>query len=179
MQSTSRTRTTYSLVCERCQQGFRTQSGRQRFCSRSCSSLSIVRSTLADRFASKYEVNEAGCWIWTGARNSDGYGSFAVQRKARSAHVVSWELSGRPRTPGMELDHLCRVRECVNPNHLEQVTHRENVLRGSASDVVNGMRTQCKHGHPYPENLYVSPKGAAFCRECKRAHDRRSRSTNN
>ena len=73
------------------------------------------------------------CWLWTGARCSDGYGSIRAggrQGRTLAAHRVSWELAYGPVPSGMEIDHLCRTRGCVNPRHLEAIPHGANVLRG-------------------------------------------------
>jgi hypothetical protein len=77
----------------------------------------------------------AGCWIWTACLQSDGYGSFRLAGKTRLAHVVAWEWSKGLVPDGLELDHLCRNRACVNPDHLEPVTHIENVRRGALGTV--------------------------------------------
>jgi hypothetical protein len=75
---------------------------------------------------------------------------------------------------GLELDHLCRVRGCVNPKHLEPVTHRENLMRGESWSAVNARKTHCPEGHPYDEtNTYIDGKGRRRCRECARAYDLR------
>lgn len=75
----------------------------------------------------------SGCWLWTGQLNNTGYGLFWYQTGKRGAHVVLWELLRGLVPDGLELDHLCRVRRCVNPDHLEPVTHSENLLRGFAA----------------------------------------------
>lgn len=73
-----------------------------------------------------YEPN-SGCWLWSGADNGVGYGKF----RGRYAHRISWEMHKGPIPDGMHIDHLCRVRCCVNPEHLEPVTNRENARRGN------------------------------------------------
>lgn len=93
-----------------------------------------------DRFEDKVFVSPDGCWLWTGAINVDGYGKFAVKRVARLAHKVSYQLYIGDVPNGMVLDHLCRKRSCVNPKHLEPVTHTENCHRGS------GTLKVCEHG---------------------------------
>ena len=77
----------------------------------------------------------SGCLIWLGAVSGDGYGSIKIDGHARCAHVVNYEREKGPVPEGMELDHLCRVRLCVNPDHLEPVAHQLNVLRGSLPSV--------------------------------------------
>jgi hypothetical protein len=113
------------------------------------------------------------CWTWTGRTNERGYGRWHYDRKPMNAHRASWLWAGRSLTPGLELDHLCRNRACVNPAHLEQVSHRENVLRGVSLVAVNAAKTHCPRGHPYDEvNTYHTPDGRRICRPCQRIHNR-------
>jgi hypothetical protein len=118
----------------------------------------------ADRFWSK--VDKTGdCWIWTGAIASNGYGSFAHSTAHRWAYT---HLVG-PVPDGMDLDHLCRVRTCCNPMHLEPVTRGENLRRGYAARGSAGM---CQRGHAFtPENTGTNSRsGHRFCRACSRLH---------
>lgn len=80
-----------------------------------------------------YLVNENGCWIWQRSLGEKGYGVVRVDGRLVGAHKAYWERENGPVPDGLELDHLCRVRKCVNPAHLEPVTHRENVRRGYAA----------------------------------------------
>ncbi len=127
-----------------------------------------------DRFWSKVNKTES-CWLWTASINPEGYGKFWVAGKGRlRAHRVAYELVVGPIPEGLQIDHLCRVRHCVNPSHLEPVTHRENLLRGIGIPAVNAKKTHCLRGHPFSgDNLYIEPKGGRRCRECRRAVDRR------
>lgn len=122
--------------------------------------------TLMDRFWAKVDkggpaVGDLGpCWLWT-ASTHGGYGSISGGSVGPplSAHVVAWEDANGPVPEGLELDHLCRVRPCVNPSHLEPVTHAENMRRARLD--------RCRRGHPYDEaNTYVSPAGKRQCRAC-------------
>jgi hypothetical protein len=112
------------------------------------------------------------CWVWTASRDGKGYGQISVDRRPRRAHRVIYELLVGPPPRGTELDHLCRVKLCVNPKHLQPVTHRTNVLRGKAPTAINAVKTHCPQGHEYtPENTYHYPKtGWRHCRVCLRAN---------
>lgn len=113
------------------------------------------------------------CWDWTGATSHDGYGILVVARYTVYAPRFSWELVNGPMPAGLEPDHLCRNRACVNPDHLEPVTHRVNVLRGVSPSAINARKTHCNRGHEYtPENTYVQPStGGRSCLACIKARD--------
>jgi hypothetical protein len=126
---------------------------------------------------------EDDCWLWTGAIDKGGYGRFVLNSKRTSAlaHRVGYELMRGPIPDGLELDHLCRNHACVNPDHLEAVTHRENILRGDyragyqAVAALQRAKTHCPQGHPYSgSNLYILPKsGGRVCRICAKASQQR------
>ena len=106
------------------------------------------------------------CWVWLGALNSRGYGHL---RRFGYAHRLSWEMLRGPIPTGMTIDHLCRKRRCVRPDHLEVVTRAENVRRENTS------RRKCPQGHEYDDaNTYVY-KGKRGCRTCRAEQRRRSR----
>lgn len=110
-----------------------------------------------------------GCWEWRAAMTSNGYGSFHNPGGSAVAHRYAWERQNGPVPEGMELDHLCRNRSCVRPDHLEPVSHQEN-MRRAPRHVFGGNRykTHCPKGHPYDDaNTYVPPKGGRVCRQCK------------
>jgi DNA-binding XRE family transcriptional regulator len=90
-----------------------------------------------------YTVTEAGhdtpCWLWQKTRNEKGYGVMVRNREYRAAHVVYYEQNVGPVPEGMEIDHRCRNRACVNPDHLEAVTHKENMVRGIVARHVPGV----------------------------------------
>ncbi len=112
----------------------------------------------------KYISNTGDCWIWTGALSKNGYGNYWN----RGAHRVVYELLVGDIPKGMQLDHLCRNRDCVNPSHLEPVTAKENILRGLGLAAVNSRKVECKRGHLFDsENTYLW-KGHRICRECNR-----------
>ena len=118
------------------------------------------------------------CWLWTG-KTADGYGQFGLGRRIQGliyAHRFAYEQRHGPIPEGLELDHLCRVRHCVNPAHLEAVTHRENILRGEGHNAVIHRAGQCGSGHSYtPENGYRSQNGKWQCRTCNTIRARRYR----
>ena len=135
------------------------------------------------RFETKIEYR-GECWLWTGAINANtGYGAFSVKLpnnkwNQRGAHRIAYAHWVGPIPVGLWLDHLCRVRRCVNPKHLEPVTPRENILRGEGSSADRARQTHCLRGHEFtPENTY-RPQGTRQCRECKRERDRNYRKTN-
>lgn len=119
---------------------------------------------LMDRFIEKLLVMPNGCWEWTGCITKGergGYGRISIgNRKLALAHRVAYELYVGPIPEGLTLDHLCRVRHCVNPTHLEPVTQRENCLRGESRAARHARQTHCVHGHPLSgDNLYTYPNG--------------------
>lgn len=127
---------------------------------------------LPQRFWDKARVDESGCWIWIACIEGHGYGRFRVGRKVPRAHQVIYEALVAPVPEGLCLDHLCRVRPCVNPAHLEVVTLRENTQRGN-SGLPQRSRTHCPAGHPYDdENTYLNAEGERNCKECNRARAR-------
>jgi hypothetical protein len=112
----------------------------------------------------------SGCWLWTGATGSFGYGNIGIKQKSWNAHRLAYvTLVGRP-ADGMHLDHLCKTPCCCNPAHLEAVPPRVNVLRGGARNngAHNRAKTHCPKGHPYSgDNLYLSA-GRRHCIACRR-----------
>ena len=119
-----------------------------------------------DEFWAKVDAS-GDCWIWTGRKNDKGYGILFWEGATRLAHRVAYELLAGPITEGLEPDHLCRVRSCVNPDHLELVTHRENCRRGVGFAGSHARATHCPQGHPYDMANTMSLKnGWRDCREC-------------
>ena len=119
--------------------------------------------------------DENGCWPWIAARTKAGYSWINWRCKPQLAHRVIYELIVGPIPEGLQIDHLCRVRHCVNPAHLEPVTNRENGLRGVSPAALHAAQTHCKNGHEFtPDNTLIrrKPKFARVCATCKRAADR-------
>lgn len=123
-----------------------------------------------ERFWSKVSKTD-GCWLWTGARTSNGYGNFWLDGSYVGTHRWAYEQEHGPIPHDLVLDHLCRRRECVRPSHLEAVTQRQNLMRGTGMSVVNAAKAACLRGHEFtPDNtmrLSTRP-GDRICRECKR-----------
>lgn len=127
------------------------------------------------RFEAKVERTES-CWLWLGCTNSRGYGCWGVQGVSHLVHRVAYEALVGPIPEGLTIDHLCRVKTCVNPDHLEPVTIRENVTRGAAAR----RPTHCPKGHEYtPENTYTKRRSNGWinrcCKECTRIAQRARR----
>ena len=137
----------------------------------------IFEIDLAARFWPKVDKEAPnGCWAWRPPLTANGYGMINVGGTPAYAHRVAYELSVGPIPEGLYIDHLCRNRSCVNPSHLEPVTHAENVRRGISVSTVHAAKTHCDNGHEFtPENTYIRENGGRCCRACKRERDRKYR----
>lgn len=126
------------------------------------------------RLMDKVEMIPSGCWLWTATLSGKGYGQFRFRGKLWIAHRAAYEIFVGPIPEGATLDHLCRVRRCVNPEHLEPVSQRENLLRGDTITARHAAATHCPRGHEYnSENTYVQPiTGGRRCRTCRREQRR-------
>lgn len=121
-----------------------------------------------ERFWKKIAVTDNGCWEFTGSK-SNGYGKVQRGGVKMPTHQFTWTRLVGPIPDGLEVDHLCRNRPCCNPEHLEPVTHRENVLRGESPCAKNAKKTHCSKGHEYtPENIMKKYLPARQCLECYR-----------
>lgn len=140
------------------------------YCSHDCAYAARTKD-ISTRFWEKVvKGNDGDCWVWNGTKSHDGYGSFGTWRKQVVTTIYAHRFSymqlvgGIPN--GLELDHLCRNRACVNPQHLEPVTRQENLRRAGIEKM---KKTHCIYGHPYDEaNTFHLKDGTRECRTCRR-----------
>lgn len=130
--------------------------------------------SLQSRIAEKIALVEGGCWVWTGAMSEQGYGITWAGHRTIKAHRYVYEFAVGPVPEGMDLDHLCRCRACVNPAHLEPVTRSENLRRGHAA-APRPLPTHCKRGHAYDEANTYTWRGRRNCRACHALRARQKR----
>jgi hypothetical protein len=133
---------------------------------------SRVRTTVAERFWGKVHKTES-CWLWMANLGFGGrYGAFYVDGRMRPAHRLAYEWLVGSVPLGLELDHLCGTPRCVNPDHLEPVSHAENMRRGRQHQMTMARGNRCRNGH---EGAMVRAGVSLVCRECRRDSDRRYR----
>jgi hypothetical protein len=119
-----------------------------------------------ERFVGHIDLLSNGCWQWRGSLANGGYGHYSVRRTIFYAHRFSYWLYKGDIPKGLDLDHLCRNRGCVNPDHLEIVTNKENVLRGTGSSAQYARRDRCKNGHKFDDTNTKLRGRARVCRKC-------------
>lgn len=132
---------------------------------------------LPPRFWTKVQPEpNSGCWLWTAATTKNGYAKLGIGGRTRNAHGLAYEAFVGPVPDGLELDHKCRTRCCVNPLHLEAISHADNVRRGEANvGRWQSAKTHCPHGHPFDAvNTYLY-RGGRRCKACIKATQARAR----
>lgn len=128
----------------------------------------MTTPVLTERFWEKVSKDDTDCWLWTGALNSRGYGCWAINGRSQLTHRVAYAALVGPIPEGLTIDHLCRVKVCCNPAHLEPVSIAENTRRWAV------LVTVCPAGHEYTlENTYRNGAGRRSCRECANAKRRK------
>ncbi len=111
-----------------------------------------------ERFLPKIKKTDK-CWIWLGAANTNGYGEFSLNGKCCKAHRISYEFYKEETIPkNLVIDHLCRNKMCVNPDHLEIVTAYINTMRGNSPHAINARKIRCRNGHILNENTVKETK---------------------
>lgn len=129
----------------------------------------MTKMTPNERLLSKIDKT-TDCWEWTGTIGVYGYGKIYIEGKHKRAHRAVYESLVGEIPKGLVLDHLCRNRSCVNPDHLEPVTSKENLLRGDTLASQNSTKTHCLRGHIFDDkNTYYKKNGngGRACRECQ------------
>jgi hypothetical protein len=125
------------------------------------------------RMLGNRRIVESGCWEWTATLQTNGYGRTSWRGVPRFTHRVAYEITNGPIPDGLVIDHLCRNRACFNPDHLEAVSHRTNLLRGETQTARRAAVTHCPAGHEYTEeNTYRSSRNQRACRTCNRDGNR-------
>ncbi len=132
---------------------------------------------LPRHFRTQIIVNEQHCWLWQGGKKPKGYGVYSTRKsgvkKTWNAHTCAYEVFSGQVPEGLELDHLCRQRACVNPCHLEPVTRTVNLYRGHGAIALKAAQTHCIHGHDFDaKNTYIRSNGTRECRACKKRRRR-------
>ena len=119
----------------------------------------------------------SGCWLWDGGWHSNGYGAFYDGQRSGMAHRFAYRCFVGEIPDGLQLDHKCRVRCCVNPDHLQLVTSGQNTMLGFGPTAVNHRKDTCNHGHLLtPENVRISMRDGRprrHCRTCARRHKKK------
>lgn len=128
-----------------------------------------------ERFWSNVQFTNS-CWLWTASKQRGGYAQFWLEGRLVYTHRWAYEFCVGPIPEGLTIDHLCRVRHCVNPDHLEVVTLRINTLRGVSPSAQNARKTHCPRGHSYDaDNTYIAPASSGrHCYTCLRVANRRA-----
>lgn len=137
-----------------------------------------ARGTVLERFNAKWEISQDSsyegtpCWIWNAYILPGGYGRFSSEGQTHYAHRISFTLFVGEIPEGLTIDHLCRMRNCVNPKHLDPVSLRENLMRGQTLMALNASKTHCPQGHPYSGDNLRLYRNMRVCIECALEHSR-------
>ena len=129
-----------------------------------------------ERVMFRLALDDSGCWLWTGSADRCGYGTVWDGERTVNVHRVIVEHFGAAPIPtGCSVDHLCRVRRCANPQHLEVVAIAENNARSDSPTAINARKVECLNGHELDgANLHTDPRtGRRSCRACWREASRR------
>jgi len=133
------------------------------------------KKSINDRLRDGMKIDPVtGCWDWQKYVAPHGYGEIVYMGEKWNVHRLAWEMFRGPIEPGLTIDHLCRNRRCLNPDHLEPVSMKENLARGISPSALNAKKTHCAHGHPL-SGINLRIKGAErVCIECSRISWRKS-----
>jgi hypothetical protein len=130
--------------------------------------LTLPIETLKARLL-RQSIDSNGCRVWLGGKGSTGYGYIKIDHSQRLVHRVAYEVYKGAIPEGYQIDHLCKNTSCINPQHLEAVTQRENILRSNSFAAINSKKTECINGHSLiGDNVYIKPNGARNCKECRK-----------
>lgn len=147
-----------------------------RFWSHKCKNIPKLTNHQIARFWSQVDVgSKTECWEWRTGLTDTGYGQTTFNFKTYRAHRVAYTFFYGAIREGYTLDHLCKNRKCVNPNHLEVVSSYENMLRSDTSLINNYKKTHCKRGHAYSGKNLSLIKGHRLCRACMRMNSAKYR----
>jgi hypothetical protein len=124
---------------------------------------------LPQRIQSKISISQNGCWLWEGNIIKSGYGTLTTgsrldcSRRTSLVHRFVYEMLVGPIAPKLQIDHICKIKTCVNPDHLRVVTHRFNTLRSDSAAALNSRKTHCPNGHPYDTIRYNGDRRCSIC----------------
>ena len=141
------------------------------------SSIEVAfRGSAEEYVAIRCEVSASGCWVWSRYLDRHGYGKGYFRGRTWLAHRLSYAAHFGSIPDGLTIDHLCKNTRCVNPKHLEPVSNRENVLRGTGPSALCAKKTHCHRGHLFDHKNTNKWMGKRVCRACKRDTSARRRS---
>ena len=130
--------------------------------------IPVLNEKDVERFFVKVKKTNT-CWIWTASKTKNGYGAFGIRNIMYYTHRVSYFIKHGKISKILSIDHLCHNRICVNPNHLQEVTQKENTIRGDTG-LHHKIKTHCPNGHSYDRKTKI---GGRFCSICKSKNDKK------